>query len=1287
MSQAAIQQTEQKLHALYTALIFSRPGNNSEYSQADQDYWVVKNYADPQKLEFAIAPIERELKVTVEQEADDWLDRRIKIDHPGLRRRMKRYQEVHAERWEEALVVGAEQLAKRRKKAIAKLLDLKQQVEANSAKLQHWIEELEKMVAELRSLGQPATYEDRYLDAIQTIKARIETYQNLYLSKIAELANQDAVLENPICKLDTAEVGEAIASTEELAEIVQIEVASDRPYPEFFKPRQDWPQRHLDEARLIQNPVKSRYFNDFENALDDADLYTIKSVIQELEQQESAKTKIKVLQRRQKQLESELEEIEIKDGNWRGVLTPDLSQGIHLTFESPFGSKWMHHIIDSESIWEVADYFHARMQRHFSGDDAFVGSKDWNIVVRLRENPAPPVNRVQVKAGDRVRLHKEFLPETLEWNGGVKGEVGECVVYSAQTADGIYFGKRGVIVEVLDEDTFNTKFDGKIEGYSGDCFTIPVSRSAIDRRLKPRELNEDVVFDVLLVHSLGIELSYEGSREYRVLSNAIREVLPENPPDPLSINGSDENLQEESEHENKDTAGDRSHTKRPKPKFQQGQNVILRRNIPPVLKGSEVTILQHKRKCGEYCYEIKDKKEAIWAYECDLNEKSESVIASEINKNKGSLKQITRLRSAANNLTSDIETVQKITSGSAVVCRRDKHPAQHPIDYVKRMTQVQAGLRAIADHMEAGTCPEILRGIYAKVHVEDLLFPHSSYSDSSVLSNIFKGDRTKFETAQRELAALISNEPQLPNETTQLGPEPDRLREDLPVSHTEELDNDLAGKPVRFELYTQMRTGIATGFQTKTHVEVQYSTGTDKPDAKVKIPRTDLIEIDGQYVEHPEYQEGDRVRIVDAVVHPKDLIGQSATVIRVFRKVVRLKVQDGKEWTFYQHEVEPIEQAEVEEDAPGDIAAALLEALRQQGGLNRWDALKAQGATDNEIQQVLSRIFGEGCGSSEPHWWSAKGGGNPRFWNQIVSTGQPDLQGKQLVQRVRELLEIPQLKTPTVETFEALDAEYAEALEQTSSVINLSRQIQDDPFGDAAAVLESGSSFIRHIGGSKQRLCGVREGPYYLASHLTPWQAEAMTSLCPECLSVWRSQSNQSPEPKLESGTEERITVSDRPTNPGEPIVKVWRQFEGTWYYAGQMGYQSKVTLRPGDITCLPDIDPNLETPVLPAETPNIEPPPVQVEKVAIEQPPTEPPLPCQHPRAVIGLDGATCPDCKKTFNEGTREYSRLINQDATKTFALKIKPEAIASSSKSSSGKSKITDGNSAPIGQLSLF
>jgi hypothetical protein len=135
------------------------------------------------------------------------------------------------------------------------------------------------------------------------------------------------------------------------------------------------------------------------------------------------------------------------------------------------------------------------------------------------------------------------------------------------------------------------------------------------------------------------------------------------------------------------------------------------------------------------------------------------------------------------------------------------------------------------------------------------------------------------------------------------------------------------------------------------------------------------------------------------------------------------------------------------------------------------------------------------------------------------------------------------------------------------------------------------------------------------------------------------------------------------------------------------MGYQSKVTLRPGDITCLPDIDPNLEAPVLPAETPNIEPPPVQIEKVAIEQPPTEPPLPCQHPRAVIGLDGATCPDCKKTFNEGTREYSRLINQDATKTFALKIKPEAIAPSPRSSSGKNKITDGDSVPISQLSLF
>jgi hypothetical protein len=303
--------------------------------------------------------------------------------------------------------------------------------------------------------------------------------------------------------------------------------ASDRPYPQAFQKRQGIEKRRSILTRLLDSPVKSRYSNDFGEVLKNADLYTVEQSIRELQEGESGKNKIKILERRKKDLEAQQETIELQDGPWKGILRQDHEQGIHLTFVSPRGSMWMHHILDSEDCWEVADYFHARMAKEFSGEDLFVGSKDSDIKVMLHDHAPVLPKRLEVEPGDRVRLHKDFLPEDLTWHNGIglRGEVGEYIVFTSPLADGAYLNKRGVIVEVEDSDNFVATFEGQVPGYPGDTFTIPIHRSSIDRRLRYKELTPDTVFDVILIHPLGIELSYEGA-EFRVLSNAIAEVLP-----------------------------------------------------------------------------------------------------------------------------------------------------------------------------------------------------------------------------------------------------------------------------------------------------------------------------------------------------------------------------------------------------------------------------------------------------------------------------------------------------------------------------------------------------------------------------------------------------------------------------------------------------------------------------------------------------------------------------------------------------------------------------------------
>ena len=106
----------------------------------------------------------------------------------------------------------------------------------------------------------------------------------------------------------------------------------------------------------------------------------------------------------------------------------------------------------------------------------------------------------------------------------------------------------------------------------------------------------------------------------------------------------------------------------------------------------------------------------------------------------------------------------------------------------------------------------------------------------------------------------------------------------------------------------------------------------------------------------------------------------------------------------------------------GDITLALLAATH---GFD-WG-----NGSSEEIRNALSKGWALGVGSSSPHFWYAKGGDRPKFWNQITAQGKPDLQGTDLIRRIRELRSIT---TPsqaiTAEVIPADDPERLQQLEQ-----------------------------------------------------------------------------------------------------------------------------------------------------------------------------------------------------------------------------------------------------------------
>jgi ParB family transcriptional regulator, chromosome partitioning protein len=93
------------------------------------------------------------------------------------------------------------------------------------------------------------------------------------------------------------------------------------------------------------------------------------------------------------------------------------------------------------------------------------------------------------------------------------------------------------------------------------------------------------------------------------------------------------------------------------------------------------------------------------------------------------------------------------------------------------------------------------------------------------------------------------------------------------------------------------------------------------------------------------------------------------------------------------------------------LEGALHSALSAENP--RWKKLQQSGASNAEIKAAIGEAFGIEGASNVPVWHAHRGGKNPRFYMGTHSTGKPKLQGKALVQKVRELLAIPEPKVST----------------------------------------------------------------------------------------------------------------------------------------------------------------------------------------------------------------------------------------------------------------------------------
>lgn len=170
----------------------------------------------------------------------------------------------------------------------------------------------------------------------------------------------------------------------------------------------------------------------------------------------------------------------------------------------------------------------------------------------------------------------------------------------------------------------------------------------------------------------------------------------------------------------------------------------------------------------------------------------------------------------------------------------------------------------------------------------------------------------------------------------------------------------------------------------------------------------------------PTFQAGDRIEIIKPYSYQHYAVGQQGTVKRVNSSKSNITIEVALEGQHGTIPLQPeqirvlgevksaaeaieVERAAVAKTAEADITVTLRQAI---DGYD-WTRLKEQGATDEALMRAIADCFGIEQGGHFPHW-TARGGKNPRFWNGYKNNRvKPDLQGKTLVSRVRELLEMP----------------------------------------------------------------------------------------------------------------------------------------------------------------------------------------------------------------------------------------------------------------------------------------
>lgn len=136
-----------------------------------------------------------------------------------------------------------------------------------------------------------------------------------------------------------------------------------------------------------------------------------------------------------------------------------------------------------------------------------------------------------------------------------------------------------------------------------------------------------------------------------------------------------------------------------------------------------------------------------------------------------------------------------------------------------------------------------------------------------------------------------------------------------------------------------------------------------------------------------------------------------------------------------------------EQPDPDDFNKRLRDQLHSMAGASdRWQKRRQDGLSDDELKTAIGYEFGIGGGSSGPNMTPAyhAGGKNPRYWyNSMGPNGKPALQGKALINAVRDLLEIPFPKSDLDRRLDEIDevmtAEVAEMLAEPTRLDALKR--------------------------------------------------------------------------------------------------------------------------------------------------------------------------------------------------------------------------------------------------------